>query len=140
MSDTVSETLADVGDAADAAGKQTVRVPANLLRMVRQSYDSREKVLDWMLAIGVVATLSYVFRDEIRGCIWPGVPDDPNAGRADEPTPNQDVADAFPGGGMRPGLYTYNMPPARNFRYSAAPSGTRPPHNPSMSPGYSTPQ
>ena len=124
----------DVAQAATAAERQTVRLPANLMALVRQSYDSREKVLDWMLALGVVGSLAWVFRDQLKG--WCTLDPGPNAGRADEPQPNQDVAGAFRPACARPDLYTYNMPPARNVRFSIGPTMSPPPSNPASPPGY----
>ena len=133
----MSGTIGDVSTAADSAGRTTVRVPANVLRLIRQSYDTREKVLDWLLAICVVVVLAYVCRDEIRGVLGMPDADDPNAGRHDDPQVNQDVQEAFqPYGGLRPSLYTYAMPVSRSIRYSAPPLGTRVPDNPSLPPGY----
>lgn len=121
----------DLGDAAD----KTIRVPANLMHFIRQSYDTREKMLDWMLAIGVTAALTYAFRDELRTLIGITNNVDANTGRDDNPVPNQDIGSAFPHagttGGRWPALYNYNMPTSRRIRYDAPPSGTRPPDNPS---------
>lgn len=121
----------DLGDAAD----KTVRVPANLMHFIRASYDSREKILDWMMALGVTAALAYAFRDELRTLIGVTGNIDPNAGRDPNPVPNQDIPSAFPHagpvGGRWPALYNYNMPTSRRIRYDAPPSGTRPPDNPS---------
>jgi hypothetical protein len=131
----MSETLGEAGEAASDLDDTVVRVPANLMALIRQSYDSREKVLDWMLAIAVVAAMVYVFRDELRSCLAgdPSV----NAGRVDAPMPSQDLQGAFPFGGRNTDrLYTYNMPSSRKYKYSAGPSGTRPPADPSQPPTY----
>jgi hypothetical protein len=124
----------DVGRATETAARETVRLPANLMSLVRQSYDSREKILDWCLAIGVVASLAWVFRDQIISVCSaePG----PNAGRRDAPQPNQDVANAFRPAKARADIYTYNMPPSRKIRYGIGPSSTRPPGNPSLPPTF----
>jgi hypothetical protein len=136
----MSETVSDVAGAADSAGRQTVRVPANVLRLIRQSYDTREKTMDWLLAISVVAALAYIMRDEIRDMINPNG-DDPNAGRPDDQQVNQDVAGAWaPYGGLRPSLYTYAMPVSRGLPFRAPPTGMRPPDNPSLPPSFSPPE
>lgn len=125
----------DTAQAADAAEGRMVRVPANMMRIIRQSYDSREKVLDWCLAIGVVVALCWAFRDQLMNVLWP-VPD-PNAGRTDAPVPNQDVATALPiGNPARADVYTYNMPKSRQIKFGSAPSGVGPPDNPSLPPLY----
>jgi hypothetical protein len=131
----MAEILAETGQAADAVEGRTVRVPANMWRLIRQSYDSREKVLDWCLAIGVVIALVWAFRDQLLNVLWP-VPD-PNAGRSDAPLPNQDVATALPAGNpARSDIYTYNMPVSRQIKYGSVPSGVGPPSNPSLPPLY----
>jgi hypothetical protein len=126
----------DIGTAADHA----VRVPAGMMALLRQSYDTREKVLDWLLAIGVVSAMVWVFRDDLRSAIGVTSDTDPNIGRTDPAVPSMDVRGAFPGagpsGGRWPALYSYNMPASRAFRYAAGPSGTRPPSNPSIPPDY----
>ena len=127
---------ADFADAAD----ETIRVPSNIMGLLRHSYDSREKVLDWMLAIGVVVALTFAFRDDLRSML--GVSGDvgPNAGRKAPPVPNQDIGTAFPNagpsGGRWPALYNYNMPVSRDIRYGVGPSATRPPDNPSQPATY----
>lgn len=124
------------------AADETIRVPGNLMHFIRQSYDTREKMLDWMLALGVAGALTFAFRDEIR--TWLGIAGEagPNVGRADNIVPNQDIGSAFPyagrEGGRWPALYNYNMPSSRNIRYNAGPSGTRPPRNPSLQPTFDT--
>lgn len=124
----------DIEQATSQAAETTVRLPANIMGLIRQSYDSREKVLDWCLAIGVVGSLAWVFRDQISGfcAAEPG----PNAGRTDPPEPNQDVRNAFRSAPARPDIYTYNMPSSRNIRYRVGPSMTAPPGNPSGPPAY----
>jgi hypothetical protein len=120
----------------------TERIPANIMGLLRQSYDSREKILDWVLAIGVTLALVYAFRDELQSLV--GSPDQagPNTGRSPEPQPNQNIAGAFPNagteGGRWPGLYAYNMPSSRDIRYTVGPSATAPPVNPSNPPEYPT--
>lgn len=126
-----------------SAVETATRIPANVMGLLRQSYDSREKALDWLLAIGVSVALVYCFRDEIRGFV--GTPEaGPNAGAAPDPQPNQDIGTAFPfagpDGGRWPALYAYNMPPSRNIRSSVGPSGMMPPANPSLPPTYEQPR
>lgn len=126
----------ELAEAADG----TIRVPANLMHFIRASYDSREKMLDWMLAFGVVGALTYAFRDELRSLIGVTGNVTANVGRADNPVPNQDIESAFPdagpSGGRWPALYAYNMPVSRAIRYDIGPSGTRPPSNPSDPASY----
>jgi len=121
---------ADLGNTAE----QTIRIPANAMRLLRQSYDSREKVLDWWLAIFVTAALVYAFRDQLRGFVKPQA--DANAGRVDSMVPNQGVGDAFPNYGINPLIYTYNMPPSRFIKERRGPSGTRVPYSPSGGPAF----
>jgi hypothetical protein len=118
-----------------SSGEDAVRIPANVMALLRQSYDTREKILDWCLAIGVAVALAYTFRDQLRGMCGlddPGV----NAGREAEPQPSQDVAGAFPAGGTPNDAYTYNMPVSRAIRYSVEGGGTALPSNPSASPNF----
>lgn len=128
MSDTVGETL-------DTAEGETIRVPRNLMGFIRRSYDTREKVLDWMLALFVAIALAWMFQDEVRSWF---VPDgDLNAGRDDGPQVNQDTATAIPPGGAQQTqaeVYTYNQPPTRQIRYAAPPTGAFVPGNPSLPP------
>jgi hypothetical protein len=129
--DIIETASTEAGEAAD----KLVRVPAGVMDLLRQSYGSRERVLDWMLAIGVTVTMAYVFRDELMGLITP--PDDANAGRVDSFQPNQNVPGAFPRGQKAPANpYTYNMPPSRSVRYSVDTSGMMPPGNPAQTPFY----
>lgn len=126
----------DLTEAADA----TIRVPANLMGFIRASYDTREKTLDWMLALGVAGALTFAFRDEIRTWLGFDAAAGANIGRADNQVPNQDIGSAFPyagpEGGRWPALYNYNMPASRRIRYDVGPSGTRVPEDPSLQPGY----
>jgi hypothetical protein len=119
------------GDAAD----RVVRIPANLMGLLHQSYDSRQKVLDWMLAIGTVALLAWAFREQITAVISPPL-DDPDAGLNDPAVPNMDLAGAFPASGKRPDLYTYNMPGSRIGSHPFGPTVTRMPRDPSTQPTY----
>ena len=138
MSETVGAQVETPIGGAEAS--ETIRVPRNVMSMLRQSYDSREKVLDWLLAFAVVGCLVYIFRDQLRACLWPlpSASDGPNAGRTDNSQPNQNVAGAFPQQAKRPELFTYNMPSSRHGRYGVGPSGTRPPDNPSNPPVFPT--
>jgi hypothetical protein len=126
----------DLGQTA----RDTVRVPANIMGLLRQSYDTREKALDWCLAIAVVAALTFAFRDEIRGMFDAQPNPDPNAGMDPEPQANVNVRGAFPdagpSGGRWPALYAYNMPSSRIIRMSVGPSGVGTPANPSANPSF----
>lgn len=139
MSDDVADAARAAGDEAAAAGRATIRIPANIMALLRQSYDSREKQLDWLLAIGVAGCFAFTFRTQILQAIL-GDTTTANAGRDDPPQASQDVAggagSAFPRGGVRPDLYSYNMPSSRTYRYAAGPSPTRPPLDPSQPPEY----
>lgn len=128
----MSETL---GTAADHAGEATVRVPANLYSMIRASYDSREKQLDWILAICVVGAMSFAFRKQLIALV---VPDNPNDALPDPPAPSQDLSTAFPFGGRTASerVYTYNMPSSRLQRYQPSVTGTRTPSDPSVQPSF----
>lgn len=128
MSDALNTSL-------DAAEGETIRVPRNLMGYIRRSYDTREKVLDWMLAIFVAITLAWMFQDEIKSWLVPdgGI----NAGRDDGPQVNQDTEGAIPTGGAeqtQAEMYTYNQPATRQIRYAAPPTGAFVPRNPSLPP------
>lgn len=128
----MSESL---GQAADAAEGETIRVPRNIMGLLRQSYDSREKMLDWILAFAVAIALVLMFRDQIMACFItdPG----PNAGRDDPPVPSQNVDEAIPPEDQTNArLYTYNMPVSRKIRYFPGPSANPPPLDPSMPPRF----
>lgn len=124
-------------DDAAFAADETVRIPRNVMGLLRQSYDTREKVLDWALAFIVAGALAWAFKDEIRSMFLAPNPD-PNAGKAPDPQPNVNLGSAFPGagqsGGRWPALYAYAMPSSRDIRASVGPNGTRPPSNPSNPP------
>lgn len=124
------EVIAEVSNAAD----ETIRIPRNVMGLLRQSYDSREKVLDWMVSIVVAVALVWAFRKELRGAI--GASSDPQAGAAPSLQPNMDIGDAFSNRGILARVYTYNMPMSRNIIKRVGPSGTRPPQNPSATPSY----
>lgn len=128
----------EAAEAARETARETVRVPANLMSLVRQSYDSREKVLDWLLAIAAAATMAYVFRGQITAFFVPTGITDPNTGNDCEPLPDTGPAalnEAFPTG-TRVDLYTYNLPRSRNIRYSVGPSANGVPGNPSSNPTF----
>lgn len=133
--------MADLENLASDAANQTTRIPANLMGLLRQSYDTREKALDWILAIFVCAALVYAFRDQLVGLassVSQNDPaaGDPNTGRAASIYPDMDISTAFPlagtKGGRWPALYAYNMPASRNLRYQAGPSSGAPPNDPSV--------
>lgn len=120
----------DLGETAEA----TIRIPANTMKLLRQSYDTREKVLDWWLAVFVAGALVYAFRNELRGFVTPDT--DPNAGKDPSMVPNQGVGDALPNRGINPMVYTYNLPPSRLIKERRGPSGTRKPFDPSGMPEF----
>lgn len=112
---------------------ETIRVPRNIMGLLRQSYDTRERVLDWMLALFVAGALVLMFRDQIWACFI-GDPS-ANAGRDDEPIPSQDINSAIPPQNSTVAkLYTYNMPSSRSIKFRAGPSMTPPPSDPSQPP------
>jgi hypothetical protein len=125
----MAEVIAELNATAD----ETIRIPRNAMRLLRQSYDSQEKVKDWLLAIAVVGAMVFVFRNQLMGLL-PNA--GPNVGRHDNYVPNQKVGDAFPNTEVQPRIYTYNMPPSRSVRHDRGPSATRPPSNPSCPPGF----
>lgn len=117
-----------------AAADGTIRVPRNVMALLRQSYDTREKALDWILAIGVAATMAYVFWPQMVG--WYRDGSGPNAGRDPSPQPSQDVAGAFPVQRANASVYTYNMPASRTIRYRPGPNATKVPNDPSRQPTF----
>lgn len=128
----MSETIE--GDLSNTAA-ETIRVPRNIMGLLRQSYDTREKILDWMLALFVTGALVWAYRDELWNCIAPDP--DTNAGRDDPPQPSQNVNEALPPDDITNAkVYTYNLPSSRNIRYSIGPSNVPPPGNPSNPPAY----
>ena len=119
----------------DALEGETIRVPRNIMGLLRQSYDSREKVLDWLLAFSVALALAYLFQDQIRSLFLPDP--DVNANLDDPPQPSQAVDEAIPPCNATVAkIYTYNLPPSRIFRNDRGPSMTPPPANPSAPPSY----
>lgn len=119
----------DLSDAATAS----VRVPGDILQLVRQSYDTRQKALDWLLALSVAGALVWAFQDELKAWIWPAnLP--PDAGRDATPQPNQDVAGAYPFYGRGPDRLSYNLPPSRSLQYGRVQSAVGLPSNPSAPP------
>jgi hypothetical protein len=127
-----------VTEATDAAGETAdaiVKIPSGAMRIIRQSYDSRERVLDWMLAIFVAAALVYVFKAQLMG-MFVGDPG-PNAGLPPVFAPNQNVGSAFPNDQYAPAyVYTYNMPSSRSQQTRFANLNTRKPHDPGQQPQY----
>jgi hypothetical protein len=116
---------------ASETADQTIRLPKNVLRLIRQSYSSRERVLDWTLAIFVAAAMCYVFKAQLMG-MFAGDPSI-NAGATPSQVPNQNVGDAFPTTQYAtPNIYTYNMPVSRNLERRFGPILTRVPHDPSL--------
>ena len=123
------EVIADL----DATAEETIRIPRNAMRLLRQSYDSQEKAKDWLLAFAVVGAMVYVFWDELRGFL-PNA--GPNVGRHANFVPNQAVGDAFPNTEIQPRIYTYNLPPSRAVRHNIGPTMSPAPRNPSNPPLY----
>jgi len=121
---------------SDLAGtaEATVKIPANTMKLLRQSYDTREKILDWWLALFVVAALAYTFRSQLRGMVLPDA--NPNLGKTPNMVPNQGVGNAFPNFGINPQVYTYNMPPSRTIRDDRGPAVSRTPRDPSGQPEF----
>jgi hypothetical protein len=131
----MADPVEQIGAAADAAATETVRVPRDLLAHFRQTYDTREKLLDWMLAAGVVAALLWAFRDELWSS-WGWGEAGVNAGRAGPSQPTQDTSGLACSSATRPDLYNYNAPFSRYLRYAIGPAGTAPPGNPSLPPAF----
>lgn len=119
---------------ADVAGIEagaTIRLPANMLGMLREAYGSREKTLDWIIAGIVTVTMIWVFWGTWKAGAVGG---DVNAGRVDNFVPNMDVDGAFPkdnGVVVPTNLLTYNMPVSRRQAYQRGPSMVNLPRNPS---------
>ena len=125
-----------MADVAERAADEVIKVPAGLMGLLRQSYDTREKVLDWMLSFAVVWVMVILFRQQLTE-MWGQRNLGPNAGRKDNLVPNQDLASMIGAvGDIPPGIYTYNMPSSRMIRYARGPSGTRVPSDPSATPVY----
>ena len=123
-------------DTIEGTTESVVRIPANAMSLLRQSYDSRQKVLDWMLAIGVAGAMCWAFKAELRGFLTS--PINVNTGRDDDIVPNMAVREARNFGDAGQGQYTYNLPASRALPFRVAPSGTRAPNNPSDAPSFPT--
>jgi len=116
----------------DETAADTIRVPRNIMGLLRRSYDTREKVLDWMLAIFVATALAWMFRDQFVSLFWVTDPT-PNAGRDDPPIPSQNVNEALdPGNEIPARVYTYNLPKSRTTKYFPGPSSNTIPTDPSQ--------
>jgi len=140
-----AEALAGAADAALQESEHVVRVPANMMRLLRESYDTRQKQLDWWLALAVAGALCWAFRDQLMGIV--GLSDaTANAGAYPHMKPNQDIGQAFPtpsgatgaGRGTVWNGYTYNLPPSRQLKEARGPSATRQPWSPSLAPSFPT--
>lgn len=105
--------------------EETVAIPANIMGLLRQSYDSREKMLDWLLAIATVGVVVAVFWPQLRAI----------SGRKDM-LPNDNVSGALPNKGGYTDYLTYNLPPTRQLRARIGPSVTRIPFPPGSGPWY----
>lgn len=117
--------------------EQVVRLPSGVLRLVRESYDSRERVLDWMLAFFVSGALIYVFWDQLSSLASPSK--SANAGLPDV-IPNNDIKNAVGNGQPVGNYFTYNMPTSRQYASRIGNANTRIPFNPADGPQYSFPE
>jgi hypothetical protein len=125
-----------MADVAERAADEVIKVPAGLMGLLRQSYDTREKVLDWMLSFAVVWVMVILFRQQLTEA-WGQRDLGPNVGREDSLVPNQNLASMIGAADdIPPGIYTYNMPSSRMLKHSRGPSGTRVPTDPSATPVY----
>jgi hypothetical protein len=124
----------DIADLADNATEQVIRLPSGVVRLVRQSIDSRERVLDWMLAFAVAGTMLYVFWDQVCGLVAPSK--SANAGLTDS-QPNYD-GKTMGGDGVKSvsTFINYNMPSSRRFANRVGPSNIRIPDNPQNGPQF----
>lgn len=127
----MSESVASL---ADQTSEQVIRLPSGVVRLVRQSIDSRERVLDWMLALAVAGTMLYVFWDQVCGLVNPSK--SVNAGLGDT-QPNYD-GKTMGGDGIQSvsTFITYNMPSSRKFAQRVGPSNIRIPDNPQNGPQF----
>jgi hypothetical protein len=127
MSEAVSQTL-------NSTYEETVRIPSGVMQLVRQSYDTRDKVLDWMLAIFVAGALIYVFRAPLMAMVKPDL--SINAGKVDV-VPDNAICEAVGNGQPVGKIYTYNMPQSRqNIASRIGPSSVRMPYNPGYGPQF----
>jgi hypothetical protein len=121
-------------DILETAADDTIEIPRNVMGLLRQSYDTRQKMLDWMLAIGVALLMGWAFRAELMGLLAPSY--DVNDGTQDNYQPNMNLGEALRTDGVPSQIYTYNLPPSRNVRTDPTPQGVGLPSNPSQPPMY----
>ena len=130
MADVFTLPLDDAGRLA----KDTIRIPAGVMGMLQQSYSTRERQLDWLLAIVAVGATMYAFWDQIAGAC--GYAGKVGAGtEIPDHRPNEDVTSALPRDPSAK-LYNYNMPASRNMAWRRGPSMNPIPNNPSFTPAY----
>jgi hypothetical protein len=104
---------------------EVLKVPAGVMRMLEQSYGTRERQLDWLLAIIAVGATTFAFWPQLKGCIWP-LPKDMK--------PNDEVTQIPKHPGAR--VMTYNLPPSRALAVRRGPTVVPIPNNPSFSPTF----
>jgi hypothetical protein len=148
-----------------AAAESGVRLPANIMGMLREAYAERENALDWLLASVVVVVMGVVYWKVVRNPIGPMSDDVENrkvsALRAAnvgqnvpiKPDPNATAAKAMPDSGISGSLaafntvpsanwypsapvLTYNLPPSRAIPAGRGPTLTRKPDSPSTQPRF----
>jgi hypothetical protein len=125
-----------MSESKDPAGYDEIfKVPTGVMDLVRKSYDTRQRVLDWTLAIMIVTLIAFTFRAQLAAFYSSCT--NANAGKTDL-APNMNVKEAVGKTGQKvENLYTYNMPPARKLIASrVGPSSVRVPLNPSTGPLY----
>lgn len=125
--------MSDAIGVAREGVEEIARVPQGVMRLLQQSYATRERHLDWLLALVAVGAVVYAF--------WPQICDGVKQGKAGVGTnnpdskPNDDIKGALSDNpSVR--LYTYNLPAARNFAPRRGPTVVPTPQNPSFSPAY----
>ena len=117
-----------IEDDAGRASEEILRIPAGVMNLLRQSYSTREKVLDWLLAGAVAAVALYA--------AWPML----KRRRLDQTdmVPNQDVKGALGAAGsvdtVYKQTYTYNLPPGRRIAHRVGPSPYSAPRPPIIGP------
>ena len=117
-----------MSDPIEQGYEEVVKIPSGVMGLVRKSYDTREKILDWMLAIAVVSVLVYLFHDKIKFPLRPSTYN-VNLGKQDM-VPTQDAEEALKTEHATKNVYTYNMPASRAIKEHIGPSGVRIPFNP----------
>lgn len=116
-----------VAETVEKVANETARVPGNLMRLLEHSYGTRERQLDWLLALVAVSATVFAFWPQLRGAIYPA---------AKNLRPNDDVAGALPADPSARYM-TYNLPPARtNIAHRRGPTMVPIPNNPSYTPAF----